>query len=216
VNISLGLFYSPITAPTSFRVQGAAATDQNRIRQRLQTLKEEPFVKINLRRLESDLQLNPQIRAAHVTLNPFGRGIVRIEAREPIARIKELGSLCLGSDGALFRTLSPVQLPILQLPAEELALNLTFFSTWEPLAIAQMIPKFLAVLPKEKWTIVLDAKGGICFNSESKCRLILGDSYELDEKLEVLRTVLKEDPNLLHKSSAINLTAPENPVRLPR
>lgn len=216
VNVVAAAYYSPITAITKVRVTGAPPYDQERIRNFLKLLANRPFIRVSPRRVETQMLQSPAIAGASLSINPFGRGVLKITPRTPVARLGEAGTMVLGSDGVPFRQSAPSPaLPTLLLPKEAQGPNLSFFSPWEPRLIAQACQKFLPILPKGNWKIEVDQRGAICFNRTGSGRIVLGDSSALDEKLRTLQQILAKNPQMLDGVEELNLTAPDSPAMVP-
>lgn len=216
-NVAMGYFYSPITSPTKIRVIGAPPEDRLRIEGYLDDLVDVPFSAISVRKVESDVLANPVVANCDLSLNPFGRGILKLELRHPVARFANTRNVVLGNDGVAFRSsVADENLPVLALPEEASSPNLSFFAPWEPAEVAWMCERFSAELPQGKWQIVIDQKGAICFNRTGSGRILLGDTNALDEKLLTLRKILAEKPQFLEGVEELNLTAPSNPKMVPR
>lgn len=216
-NVAVGYVYSPISSPTKIRVIGAPREDQMRITAYLTDLANLPFSKISIRQVETQVVANPAISGADFTLNPFGRGILRVKARTPVARISNAKNVVLGDDGVVFRsTAAGLEIPSLKLPSEALNPNLSLFAPWEPARVAKICADFSAILPKGLWEITIDQRGAICFNRTGSCRILLGDTDALEEKLQTLRKILADQPQILERAAELNLTEPSSPRKVPR
>ena len=53
----------------------------------------------------------------------------------------------------------------------------------------------------------------MCLNSGVTGRVVLGSPDDLDEKFEMLRTTLSQQPDLLAQGSELVLIAPNKPVK---
>lgn len=216
LNFYCGMFFSPITGATGVRVVGADPTDRARIERHLQTLAGKPAWRNDRMRLESLILQNDAVLSAELSQNPFGRGLLKLRLRKPVARIVADRIVLLASDGTIFSaTNAPARLPLLRLPSKTLEPNLALMGGWEATRTAGLSAQLSDKFPRQNWSIDVDQRGVICLNKGVRGSVVLGSSDALDRKLERLRQILKDRPSLLSQVAELNLTSPANPVYVP-
>ncbi len=216
LNVILGLFFSRVTSIRKVRVLGAAPYDHMRIVQHLQSFKRIPYFKVNRLRLETLILTSNEIENVTLKTNIFGRALLDIEPRAPVASIYGVASLYLSKNGSIFYSKSRYQdLPNIIFSEKAQFLNTTFAGPWEYRLIADFCKKIPQILPKTNWDIALDAKGMISLNNQEYTKIKIGSLDALDEKLRNLQLMIKNYPDLLTKAQEINLISPKNPVYVP-
>ena len=201
-NIVAGILYSPATRIRSVRVVGAREDDKERIKGRLEKLQDIPYMQANLRRAESDLQTYPGLRKAELKGNLFGRAILKLEYRRPIARLLESTNMAMDEEGVFFRLPElPDNLYRIRVEPGLLAPSATLAWQVETGKLASLCLK-LRDLP------AFDRQG-LSLTKESR-RIVFGPPEGMEQKLETLEKAMLDLrwPNVVE----MNLMAPSSPV----
>lgn len=217
LDIALGLAISPITAAHRVRVVGAPEQDQERIARHLQTLRGIPCLRSDRRNVETLIQAGEEIARADFSQNIFGRGVLQIVPRRPVARLDVERPSALSADGTVYATRTDLSdLPLVKVGGLAKAPNLTIAAAWEPGAIAGLCAELTAKWPKSRWTVEVDNIGVLSLYRGSGGIVVLGSTDDLTEKLKRLEKIMEESPDLLDRVRKIDLTSPRNPVYVPR
>lgn len=216
-NLAVGLGLSPITAAYRVRVVGAPTQDQERIERHLQTLRNVPCLRSDRRQIESLMQAGDEIARADFSQNLFGRGLLVVILRRPVARLDIDRRTALAADGAVFATRTDLaDLPLVKIGGLAKAPNLSIAAAWEPGSVAELCTELVSNWPKSSWTVEVDNIGVLSLYRSSGARIVLGSSDDLPEKLKRLKGIMEESPSLLDRVRRIDLTSPKNPVYEPR
>ena len=212
VNVAVGVWASPLTAVRRVRVIGAPPSAQARIEQTIQTLKGRPLVRVNWTALRYRLGLSSDVLSVSVLPNIFGRAVVKVGLRAPVAKIAN-SELFLDKTGTVFTTSNePVGLPILQPPPRAFATNTMVVGSWECGLLAQLCQILVAQMPNVEWNVAVSDLGVISLQAESGAEVVMGSSNDLPQKVEKLKTLLEEKPDLLKRVRQLNLTSPDTPA----
>lgn len=215
-NIGAGLLWSRATAAQRIRVVGAIPDEEGRIRTLLQSLRGVPCVQSSHRRIESLVQAGESVDTAAFTQNLFGRGILRVQPRVPVAVIAVSRPVALSRDGDLYSAELTINVPRIRLNGLARATNFSLAAAWEPGAVANLAKKLVNILPNSGWTVEVDGVGVLSLSRGSGARIVLGSVDDMEEKLKRLQKALAETPGLLERVSRIDLTSPRAPVFIPR
>lgn len=212
VNVALGMVFSPLTSVQKVRVVGAAADDQARLTRELQSLRALPVLRVSGVSTRYRLENSSRIQSATFAPNLFGRAVVRIALREPVARIVN-SKTCLDRNGHAFLfSQSDAMLPTIVPPRGSFSPNLTLLGGWEVGTTAQLCEKLTAQMPNVSWIVELNERGILSLKADGGAEVALGSSENLQQKVAKLATMLEADPDLLKKVRQINLNAPEAPM----
>jgi len=216
--VAAGIYFSPITSLTKVRVVGARPEDQSALATAIATLKDRPYFLANGRNVESLAMNVPEIKSASLARNLFGRGVLTVTYREPIARIFGAPNLAMDGTGAIYRCRNVDEsLPAVQfmdgLPEASAALS----GTAPTLAVADLarqarIDPAMQGLPERR--IGVFNNGSLCLNIGA-ARVEFGSHYELDRKFKVLIDLMEKDPTLLNRAKTLNLVDPNRPAMVP-
>src|SRR5579864_857868 len=138
-NTVAGLLFSPITAATHVRVVGASPSDQPRIEEELQWLKDQPCLLVNNNSVEEQILKRPDVKTATLSRNVFGRGQLQLSYYQPVARVLGTEDTVLTEAGFLCRTADiPDGIPIVQLFDGCAHPSLGMTTSWEPKKVADV------------------------------------------------------------------------------
>lgn len=216
INLCVGLAISPATGLDRVRVEGAPIADRGRIERLLNDVAAVPVLRNQAGLLEAKVQAGEEIQSAKFRQNVFGRGLLEIVHRVPVAVIANRKSVLLGAEGRLYVGSSmPKGLPVLKLPEAELGPNLTIMGGPELRTLATGCDFLRKNLPNPSWNMELDARGMISLRTKAAGRIVLGSTDDLTPKLKRLQTIIENQPQILDRVKELNLTAPGNPVLIP-
>lgn len=215
-NLVAGTIWSPVTSVRKLRVTGATESDHARIEATAQTFRGVPAIQVDVPRFETLIQAHPPVARAQVRRNPFGRGLLEIVRRRPVAAIEGDAGELLAEDGVLYRGVGPARLPKVRLPGALRGPNAALMAAWEAGAIAELCARLATRLRDSSWTVEVDARGVINLRRPRSGRIVLGSSDRMDEKLAALERVLVDRPGFLARVQELNLTVPANPVYVPK
>lgn len=215
-NLAAGLIWSPVTSVRKLRVTGVTPQDLVRIEAAAQTLRGVPALHVDGARFETLVQAHPSVAKAQIRLNLFGRGLLEVERRRPVAAIQGATGQLLATDGAVYRGVGPAGLPKVLLAGPGLGSNAAFMGTWEAGVLAGLCARLTTRFRDLSWTVQVDARGVINLRQPRSGRIVLGSSDRMDEKLAALERVIVDRPGFLARVQELNLTVPANPVYVPK
>lgn len=103
VNLAAGTLLSPLTAVHRIRVEGVPAFDQARVSEILNTWQGVAAMRWPPRVVESRIQTGSEVHRATFYRNIFGRAVLKVEYRRPVAEIEGTHGLLLDSYGQVYR-----------------------------------------------------------------------------------------------------------------
>lgn len=212
LNVCAGWWLSPLTAVRKVRVTGAAVSDRARIQNVLQSWRDVPFARLNVNAVEARLGSRALVNSATFNPNILGRAFVVVQNRVPLARIQN-SKACLDRHGVVFL---PDEMPesLLQVdtPNRGLLPNAGLCGPWLSSKTAILCELMKAQVPNVSALVEVGSRGGLSFQTESGAEVVLGSSESLPQKIEKLRSLLEEKPDLLNSVRQLNLTYPGSPV----
>jgi len=212
-NVYAGIKWSRLTAITKVRVVGALPEDQQRISDELGAFANIPALQVNPRKVETQLYGRSAVEKVSVSRNVFGRAVVELEYRTPVAQIGGTGGAALSEDGVVFQAIQPLkELPIVELPPEAIVPVLTVAGPWQSGDVGNLAAQVNQIGGTESKTITASENGGLCLNIGSKFAVQLGLPDRLGEKIDYLRRKLDEDPGLLTSGKTLILVSLDRPT----
>lgn len=212
INIGWGLFTSPITSPVKVRVVNSSAYDEAALTEILQDLRGRPAGLVNKASVESQVLSTGRFEYATLKLNLFGRGVLNLAPRQAVGVIRD-SNLALDRFGVLFPEPTPRDgLPVVVSPAEAAQTQAAFQGPWEAHETARLCTLLSQKLKDVSWAIEVDARGSTTIKSEKRASVIVGNTANLEEKVEVLADILQQKPDILDQVSELNISAPKNPT----
>jgi hypothetical protein len=204
-NILLGLAFSPITSAAKVRVVGALPSDQERIKNAVQAVKNKPALRGGAEKALEEIYRRPDLRSAKWSQNLFRRGLLELKYDRPVALLKGTTNTILTNTGQIAQTAEPIDgLPELALFPEALEPAAAFGSPYRGMKVADVCSRASSLEIANLW-ISVQANGAVCLNSGTTGRVLLGSPDSLDEKFEKLQSFLTQDPELLGKGNEIVL-----------
>jgi hypothetical protein len=215
-NVLVGLYASPATAVRSLRFEGVPKEDQERLAQLARSLEGTPYLRVPWTTLRSAIEGDLAVQATEVSGNLFGRAIVAVDYKAPVATVVDQPGLFLARDGSLFAAKGAVDLPLsVQPPAGNGVQNLSVFGSWRSVATARMCENIGERLPGRNWRIVVSREGSVELFPVQGAVVEFGSFEDMDEKVRVLVEALRDEPDLLASVRRLNLSPPSKAVRVP-
>lgn len=208
-----GLMYSPISSLSRATLVGVRPADRSRVEKILGALRELPWIQVNNRWVETQAQRIPSVDHAQYSQNIFGRGRLTLSYRVPVARVKANAPTGMDALGVIFRTDEiRTDIPLVVPPPASRAIFLGISGGFAAGRVADLAVKAKAMSPSEKITIWFNGEGALCLNL-GEGLVILGSTEELDRKLQALKEIREQQPNILGRLEVLNLTEPSHPAK---
>lgn len=212
LNVVAGLAFSPLTAVQKVRVWGLPVAKQQRVIDELQAVVGVPMLRLNKTSVAYRLGDDGEVDSVTFFPNIFGRAVVRYKMKDPVAKVRE-SELCLDPSGTPFLcSVVPDRLPIVLPPPRALATSLTFLGGWDSGQTAQLCQKLTAQMPNVEWTVAVGDRGIISLQAGSSGKVVLGAFARWPKKIEKLKGLLDEQPDIFQKVRQLDLNSPESPV----
>ncbi len=220
-SVLLGLNFSPLTQARIVRVQGANDFEEAAIRSVLQQVRRLPAWRVPIQRVESRIQEIESVAAASYSQNLFGRGVLKVTSRRPVAVIglaAEGPRVALSSDGTLYTHAGSIKAPIpeLRLSPVMRVPSMGLMARWESGRIANLCEELSKFFPETQFAVEVTDRGVISlYVLGIGTRIVLGPSEGWKAKLEALSRMLSEESDLFKRNSEVNLTVPTSPMVTP-
>ncbi len=215
-NVALGLLFSPLTKGRIVRTEGADEIAKPYIARAIKTIHGVPAAQLNKYSIESKVMLCDAVQDVTYTQNLFGRGLMKVKMRTPVARLEsneEGRSVFLDAEGSVFRGVSDEALPILKLPVRFASPTLSIAAQWQSERIAKMCEYLATNLRETPISVEVTERGVIQLRSiDGGALVVLGSSDRWDKKVATLSQMLAQEPDLWKRYSEVNLTDPGNPM----
>lgn len=216
MHLMFGLAFSPVTGLRLVRVVGADPGDQQRIARFLSSFEATPYTRLNGAQVSTLALEDRAIESASFRSNLFGRGVLELAHKRPVARVEGSESLYLSSRGSLFTAMPGLGVKVaVSAPGAVPGANLSVFSSWRSGVAARMCENVGERLPEMEWRMVVTASGFVSLESEGSGTVEFGSFEDADEKVQALVGILNNDPKKLSKVRKLVLTSPSNPVIVP-
>ncbi len=212
LNSLLGICFSPITAAAKVRVVGCPESEKARIVQSLQALSGVPAAFSNRAQVEAEALSGDAVETANFKQNLFGRGLLTIQPKRPVAQVFAKTPMALSSTGSVYGLAESIKLPLLVLPGDALTPSLTLGGAWDCQRIAMICSRLDKDFPQIDWTVKIDPRGIVSLYSSATNKVVLGSTDRFNEKLDQLAKALQAQPDLLARVRELNLTVPESPA----
>lgn len=210
-----GALTSPLTAAKVIEVRGSHTSDRARVQSILATLQGVPWRSVNRDLLESRLKQNPEIEDIQFENNMFGRGIVTIKPRKPVALLVNKQGLAIDRYGQIFETKSKHSaLAKLQIDPVSLGNSSSISHGVDLKGAAELASLITELVPNYAISIEMDARSAFYLRVGTGVRIVLGSSDKLEAKVKRLADILAMKPDLRY-ASEINLIVPNQPVYTP-
>lgn len=103
VNLAAGALLSPLTAVQRVRVEGVPSFDQARVAEILNSWRGVAAMRWPPQVVESRVQSGSEVHRATFHRNVFGRAVLKVDYRIPVAEIEGTHGLLLDSNGQVYR-----------------------------------------------------------------------------------------------------------------
>jgi hypothetical protein len=210
LNVGFGLKYSKIFAPSLIRVEGVPEDDQERVRNAVMLLQNQPALNANKLKIQEEIMRRPDVLSASVELNLAKRGLVKVSYDFPVAYFLSKPNLGLTVSGRL----TPVQdtdgLVPLRVYSRALEPAATFANGWEMRSVAKAC-QLAREADIPKLTVDFAENGELRLNSGNEARIVMGAAIELERKFQRLAQIRASDPGLLTDRNELVLIAPDKP-----
>jgi hypothetical protein len=158
---------------------------------------------------------HPAVERAEYRANLFGRGVLELTYRRPVASVANTEGLYLSSRGALFQWPDPVGLKVTVEPPFDLdGQNLAVFGSWRSGTAALMCENVGERLPDMEWRLVVSRTGFVSLVPTSGGTVEFGSFDGAEGKVQTLVNILRDDPGLLTRVRELNLSSTK-PVFVP-
>ncbi len=216
LHLVIGLYFSPVTGMRTVRVTGSPGGDQKRIASFIKQFKGSPFLRVNRAGIQTLAMENLAVERAEYRANLFGRGVLELTYKRPVAKIVGSEGLYLSGRGSVFPILGAVPLKVTIEPPFPLGEgNLSVFSSWRSGVAAWMCENIGERLPEKEWRLVVSRTGFVSLVPGSGGIVEFGSFEDAEKKVNALVAVLRDDPKLLDEVRKLVLTSPSNPVKVP-
>lgn len=213
VHLAIALNWSPLTQVRSVRVVGLPVADEVRVSKALRRLQGIPSLQVRPDVVQTEILKGEWIEQAEYTQNLFGRGLLKVSAREPIATIEGFPEWALSSRGVVYRVGAPVDLPWqLRKSSPMRTPSLAPVGDWESVTVAELARDLAKTLPEMSGVLEVSPRGVISLQFPQGCRVVMGSSEKLPEKLDKLAVMVGSDPDLFERYTEVNLTVPNRPM----
>lgn len=216
VHLYIAIYYSPLTAAKIVRVTGSEPGDAESIAKILNQVKGIPAMQVRTLKVESEIQLLDAVLTSEYTQNLFGRGLLKVTSKVPVARIVDRPDLALDQNGGLFTSPeSGESLVSVVMPEVTVQPTGLVMCGYPRQKIAQLCGLLKNKFKDTAYTLEVSDRGVISLRVPDRATIILGSSDALEEKLQKLREMLDSDPDLYSRNSEVNLTSPNSPMVVP-
>ena len=212
-NTLVGVALSPITAAHKVVVLGSEPFDQRRVIQSLEAIKGKRWTDDSGRAAEAKLLELPDVESAQVERNLFGRGLVRLTYRHPVARVAGAKGIALDATGIPFPSKRPLDgLPIVRFEGQLTGTSGSLWTTWNARAVAELCVGLSRIEKFGPFEVLVQETGVLWLNKLSGGQVKLGAHQSLAAKLAALETILGDQPDLLAPGKTLNVSNPAGAV----
>lgn len=211
-NLIAGLYYSPLTAVTKVRLMDVLPESEPAIRRALNEIKGKPALQINPNNVASLALYDTAFDDVRFESNPFGRGVVSVRYRTPVARFSGIPNVFIADDGSVFESKATFpDLPLVQVPESFREPEGSIQSRIPWGALAYLAREVSTISRPGTRTIRIAESGRISLGIDG-AEIECGMAVDLERKVSNLRRLLEADPELLRQVTHLNLIAPDKPA----
>jgi len=216
LNVVVGLLFSPVTAISHLRIVGAQSYDRGRLSNIGQSIKRRPLLRVNEQSVRSRALENQAVASASYRANLFGRGVLTVRYRRPVARVAGQENLYLSDRGTLFSSPHKYTLSIrVEPPIDADETNLAVFGGWQGRAAARLCASIVRQLPESNWVLKVSSTGYVSLASDDGV-VEFGSFDKAEQKVQKLAEILLHDPDMLSDVVSLNLSEPADPSIVPK
>ncbi len=215
-NLVIACFSSKLTAIRSINLEGVRDSERLRLNKLAGEIKGVPALKVDPRVIEAPFTNESRIKSADFRRNVFGVGRLILVYRKAVASIAGSKQAFIDEDGVVFTDPEeklPMPSVLLQAKIKVTVVALSGVINYKQIAeLAQMVrttfPETLT--GANQIEIEVQESGGVCLNMNSGIA-ILGTWDLLPEKVEKLKQVLIDQPDMFKNNLSINMMIPSHP-----
>lgn len=212
VSTVLGVLYSPLTVLRKVIVMDVPSFDEARIQGIVRNYEGMAFASVPGTKIESDALKMSIIKEAKFSHNPFGSGRLELAYRTPVARLEGANKTALDEDGVPFTSEDlPESLPVVRVQEQDLRTGLALSTTVSYPDLVRLVKEAQTLGLEGPWVVEVREDRSLCLNTVQGTA-IFGTSDRLEAKVEALRRLLTQNPNLFADSGPINVMSPEHPT----
>lgn len=198
------------------RIVGAQSYDRVRLAKIAEQIHRRPLLRVNRQSVRSEALENTAVASASYRANLFGRGVLTVRYRTPVATIAGRDGLYLSDRGAIFSSPGEYALTMaVALPIDADETNLAVFNGWQGGAAARMCASIDERLPKADWLLTVSPTGYVSLVSDGG-RVEFGSFDKAEQKVQKLAEILSGDPDILSGLASLNLSEPNDPSYVPK
>ena len=215
-NVFFACYFSKITAIRSINLDGVRNSERLRLNRVASEIKGIPAMKVDPRVVESPFMNETRVKNADFRRNIFGIGRLTIQYRTAVASFSGANHTFLDNSGVVFTDLeenSPMPSILLQSKIKVSVMALSGVINYRQLSdLAQIVRSNFpgSISGANPIEIEVQETGGVCLNMNSGI-VILGTSDQLAEKIEKLKQVLADTPDIFKANISINMMTPAHP-----
>ncbi|MCH8979890.1 MAG: hypothetical protein IH945_11705 [Armatimonadetes bacterium] len=216
LNLVVGLVFSPATAMSHLRIVGAQPYDRDRLADIAERIQHRPLLRVNGQAVQSEALENTAVVSASYRANLFGRGVLTVRYRRPVAAIVGRERLYLSDRGTIFSSPHDFALTMsVDPPIDVDEENLAVFSGWQGGAAARMCVSITELLPRSEWLLKVSPTGYVRLESDGGV-VEFGSFDKSEQKVRKLADILSDDPDMLSSVTSLNLSEPTEPSYVPK
>jgi len=216
-NSAAGVYFSSATRANVIRIEGSIPSEDPRIQGILESVRGKPAMQVPVASLESRILESEEIAGAKYSQNIFGRGLLKVMLKKPVAEVEGKDQVFLSELGDLYTSRRVITgLPKLRLPKSAFEPGLSPFATWQSGAVASLCEDLINDWQALKPVVIVGERGVYELEVESGTKVILGTSDKLTEKLAKLKEMNRKQPDVFSRYSVVNLTVPSVPMVVPK
>jgi cell division septal protein FtsQ len=217
VNVVFACQFSKVTALRTVNLIGVRNTERERVAKMREELKGIPALQLRPRQIERRFTGQARVQSADFRRNLFGSGSLTLVYRQPVAQLSDASGVFLDPTGFIFN--DPEIKPVVPKLKLDRAMRVTVVALAGVINYGEIAE--LAVLVKKKLSgpndkadsieIEVADTGGVCLSMRGG-RVILGTCEALSKKIDALKQLIDQNPNVFDEASEINLMAPDKPA----
>ena len=212
LNTYIGICRSPLTVARRLTIVGAQPDDHLELASAGQVLKGIPCLQVNPEELRTLAMKNTAINSVDLGRNIFGAARLTVHYRTLVAKLSTNPQIAMSEAGVLFKTHEPtVELPTLILPRGFVEISFGMVGTWESATVGSLCVKAKKLWPTKALEVEFLSDGHLCLNIDSG-RVVLGSTYDLDQKLKIVVDRIQRYPTELAEIQELVLTNPSRPT----
>jgi len=217
VNLGAGLMASQATSLQSVRVVGVPDGTQTKpLEKAVEPLQGVPFFRADSAVSEALVLQMPEVESAKLERTLFGRGLLKIEWAEPVARIEGTEAVLTRSGRIVYGLAAPDGVMTLSLDSVQSTTAPGFIGPYPTLELARLVDRIGAAMPGEDWALAMDRAGIISISKPEGVKLIFGAPDDWDQKWKTWERLIASEPTLPDQRVIVNVTAPDWPTKRPR